>query len=158
MPESKSSPRRILAREKQRQALELRLAGVTFETIAQRVGYATRDGAHKAVTAALQYTLRPPADELRAVDLERLDKLTLAIWQRAIGGDLDAIHTALRILAQRARLLGLEIPVPTIAQLQVEQDVHITVDHRQALLDSVVTLAARAGANGGALSPDGRTG
>ena len=158
MPESKSSPRRIAAKERQKQALELRIAGVTFQTIADRVGYKSPQAAWDAVSRALAEIPRPAAEQLRALDVERLDKLEVAVWPRALRGEPDAVLSALRILGQRAKLLGLEVPVPTIAQLQVEENVHITVDHRQALLDSVVTLAARAGADGGALSPNGRTG
>ena len=158
MGESKSSPRRIEAKERQRQALELRKAGVTLEQIARTVGFKSKQAAHDSIRRALAEIPRLPAQELRELDLQRLDQLGFAVWQRAIAGDVDAISSALRILAQRAKLLGLEVPVPTIAQLQVDQNVHVTVDHRQALLDSVVTLAARAGADGGALSPNGKTG
>lgn len=158
MPESKSSPRRILAKERQRQALELRKAGVTLERIAETVGFKSKQAVHDSIRRALADIPRLPAQELRELDLQRLDQLGFAVWQRAIGGDTDAIHAALRILAQRAKLLGLEIPIPTIAQLQVEQQIHVTVDYREALNNTVATLAARAGQNGGAVSPNGKTG
>ncbi len=136
--ESLSSPRRIAAKFRQQQALELRLAGVTFQTIADRLGYATRDGAHKAISAALQATIQQPADELRAVDVERLDKLTQAVWIRAIGGDLQAIDRCLKILAQRARLLGLDLgaehaPAQTLLPGQREVTMRIVYDDPPSL-------------------------
>lgn len=110
--ESKSSVRRIQAKQRQKQALELRLAGVTFEVIAERLHFRSRQGAHDAVTRALQDTIQRPADELRAADIERLDRLFLAVWPLAIQRNLAALDRCLHILAQRARLLGLDIKDP----------------------------------------------
>jgi hypothetical protein len=104
--------RQIAAHARQLQALELRLAGVTYEQIAGQLGYASRSGAHKAVGAALKATLREPADELRELAAERLDRATTAIWRRVQDGDGHAIDVLLRIEARRAKLLGLDAPAP----------------------------------------------
>ena len=61
MPESKLSPRRIAAVEKQGQALELRMAGRTWREIAEALGYASHSGAIEAVRVALQKTVEEPA-------------------------------------------------------------------------------------------------
>ena len=111
MPESKTSPRRIAAVDKQRQALELRKAGATFQSIAQALNYATAQGAYCAVEAGLRKTLQEPADGLRRLDSERLDSLLLAIWPQARAGSLDNIEMVLKILTRKARLLGLDAPV-----------------------------------------------
>jgi hypothetical protein len=102
--------RRLAARERQLRALELRLAGVTYQQIADELGYAGRQGAFKAVEAALKLTLREPADNLRRISAERLDRATLAIWRAVNAGDLQAIDRLLRIEARRAKLLGLDAP------------------------------------------------
>ena len=112
MPESRTSPRRIEAYEKQRQALALRMAGATFEVIATTLGYASRQGAHMAVEAALHKTIQEPADQLRKLDVERLDALLLAVWQPAKAGSLPHIAAALTILARKAKLLGLDVALP----------------------------------------------
>ena len=156
MPESKSSPRRIEAKERQRQALELRKAGVTFEQIAVSVGFRSKQAAHDSVRRALADIPKLPAMELRTLDAERLDALEFAVWRTALAGDLGAIDRVLRILQQRARLLGLEISVPTV--IQVDGNVNVAVSHREAMVNTVATLAARAGADGGVASPNGRTG
>jgi hypothetical protein len=109
--ESRTSPRRIAAVEKQSQALELRKAGATYDSIAQTIGYSSRAGAALAVEAALRKTLQEPADELRKLDLERLNTMLLAIWARARQGSLDDIDMVLKILARKAKLLGLDAPV-----------------------------------------------
>jgi hypothetical protein len=40
----------------------------------------------------------------------RLDELQVAVWDRAINGDLPAAHCVLKIMDRRAKLLGLDKP------------------------------------------------
>jgi orotate phosphoribosyltransferase-like protein len=96
--------------EKQRRALELRKAGMGFQSIADALGYANHTGAYKAVKAALKATIQHPADELRKVESERLDALLKACWQVALQGNLLAVDRVLSIMARRAALLGLNAP------------------------------------------------
>ena len=105
-----NTERKLQALDKQRQALELRSAGYSYETIAAQLHYADRGGAHKAVVAGLKASLREPSERLRALEEERLDKLLAAIWAKALAGDLKAVDRCLRILERRARLLGLDSP------------------------------------------------
>ena len=100
----------IRAHERQLQALELRKAGASYEAIAERLGYADRSGAYRAVKAALTLTLREPAAELRSLEAERLDAMLLPLWRRVQTGDEKAVDRALRIMERRARLLGLDAP------------------------------------------------
>lgn len=125
MSESKTSKRRLEAAAKQRQALSLRQAGVTYADIADRLGYAASSGAYKAVMAALDKTLQEPADELRRVELARLDRLQSSVWLAATGGDMTALDRILKIMERRARLMGLDAPVKigvniTVLSLVVE--------------------------------------
>jgi hypothetical protein len=49
------------------------------------------------------------------MEVERLDTLQRAVWQDAIGGDIKAVETALRIIQARAKVLGLDnMPVNTV--------------------------------------------
>jgi len=109
--QSRSSPGRITAREKQRQALELRKAGATFEMIAKQLGYAGRQGAAMAVEVALRRITERPAEELKKLDMERLDMLFLYLMPKIRAGDAFAINAALRIMERRAKLLGLDMPI-----------------------------------------------
>src|ERR1700736_4114313 len=77
---SPTSPRRLRALENQRQALGLRMAGASFDEIAESLGYANRAGAHKAVMTAIEGTLREPAAQVRELELKRLDRLWLAAY------------------------------------------------------------------------------
>lgn len=97
--------------EKVRKAIELRKAGATYEKIAEALGYENRSGAYKIVISALRDLVQEPARELRTLEAERLDSMTLALWARAQKGDLAAIDRLLRIMERRARLLGLDLPL-----------------------------------------------
>lgn len=110
--ESSTSPRRIEAIERQAQALQLRKQGMSYDEIAQALGYADRSGAYVAVRSALSSILEPAVEELRDVEGEALNVAQEAIWQKVVKGDLSAVNTFLRISERRARLFGLDKPVP----------------------------------------------
>lgn len=101
---------RLRAAERQKQAMQLRLAGASYDDIAARLGFAGRGGAWRAVMSALKQTLQEPADELRKMELERLDRLLLGVWGQAAKGNQGAIDRALKIMERRAKLLGLDAP------------------------------------------------
>lgn len=105
---SPTSPLRLKALERQRQALALRMAGASFDEIAESLGYADRGGAHKAIMAAIESTLREPAEGVRELELKRLDRLLMAAWKAATAGDLQAIAVCLQIMKRRADFEGLD--------------------------------------------------
>lgn len=135
MGEPKTSVRRVVAVDKQQQALELRKGGKTFEYIAEKLGYASKSGAHKAVLTALQKTLQEPADELRTLERERLEAMFESLWWAASHGDPHAVDRALKIMEQRAKLLGLNAPVK--------------VDYRHILMQEVQRIADEEGLDAG---------
>jgi len=106
--ETRGRKNRALATERQQQALELHKAGVGYQAIADHLGYAGPSGAYKAVEAALQKTLQQPADELRGLELERLDTLHRTLWPKAVTGNLRAVDRVLSIMKRRSQLLGLD--------------------------------------------------
>lgn len=115
------------------EALELRKRGLSYSEIARALGYANEGGAHKAVQRGLQAIVAEPAQDVRELELARLDVL----WKRALKalerhhvtvsngrvvylGDtpieddtqaLQAIDRLLKIQERRARLIGLDAPV-----------------------------------------------
>jgi hypothetical protein len=125
--ESKTSERRLEAAEKQRKALELRKAGTPFEVIARELGYRGPSSAYNAVMSALRKTLQEPADEVRNLELTRLDNLLLKLWHRALAGRYTAIDRVLKILERRAKLLGLDAPVKVEGDLRGVVAVHSSV-------------------------------
>lgn len=88
----------------------MRLAGVSFEEIATRLGYSSKSGAYKAVTTALQKTIQEPANELRTLELTRLDAMLQATWDAAQRGLPQAVDRVLKIMERRAKYLGLDAP------------------------------------------------
>lgn len=110
MSESKTSERRLAAAEKQLNALELRKAGASFQLIADKLGYGGPSGAYKAVESALLKTLQEPANEVRKLEVERLDGMWLALYPAMRSGDPSAIAQGLKIMERRAKLLGLDAP------------------------------------------------
>lgn len=101
-----SKPRtETLAREQQ--VLELRRAGLTFDQIASRVGYASRSSARTAYRRALERTGQDQTpQEARKLEVDRLERLQLTLWPKAVKGDLQAIDRVLKISEQRTGLRG----------------------------------------------------
>ena len=108
--ESKTSPRRIQAVMKQRQALEMRMAGHTYDQIAHELGYKDHTSALYSVKKALQKTLEPPAQQYRALTLERLTMVMQTFWPAMLTGDDDAARTVLHALKDIRQLMGLDAP------------------------------------------------
>jgi hypothetical protein len=103
-----NSQRQLDALPKKLQALELRKAGLSYDAIAQEMGYKTKVGAYNAVMAALKKTLQEPADDLRKVEVARLDELLMTMWEkRHLPLYTDRI---IKIMERRAKLLGLDAP------------------------------------------------
>lgn len=109
--ESKTSPRRLAAAERQRQALALRTGGANFEEIAEALGYKGRNGAYTAVMAALARIPEAEVAAYRKLNMERLNQMRLQYWRLAKAGDLEAMEMELKVQTQEAHYLGLYAPV-----------------------------------------------
>jgi hypothetical protein len=53
---------------------------------------------------------REAVGELRSLEVERLNSLQVAMWQKAMDGDVPSAIAVLRVIMARCRLLGLEGP------------------------------------------------
>jgi hypothetical protein len=91
--------------------MQLREAGVSFEKIAESLGYRDRSSAYKAVMAGLRAARLEPAKALRQLELRRLDKLWLALWAQATAKppDYASFDRLIKIMQRRAALTGLDI-------------------------------------------------
>jgi hypothetical protein len=146
---------RVAAVDRQVRALQLRRSGATYDDIARAVGFASRSGAYKAVARALRERLLEGVDALRSLELERLDRLQLACWPAATANppNLEATRTILRIMAARARLLGLnaateikgEILYRSMAE-QIAREENVSVEQILAEAERIVDEARRGGA------------
>lgn len=97
------------ARIKRNKALELAAEGCSYSEIARRAGYAHRGSAHRAVFKALDEREVVGVDQLRELELDRLDCLQAGLWETALGGDTQAASAVIRIIEARTRLLGLQV-------------------------------------------------
>jgi hypothetical protein len=104
----------VLAKEAE--VLKLRRGGLTFDMIAERIGYADASGAHTAYVRACKRIIHAEVDDLRKVEGDRLDMAQAAVWGKVLQGDVAAVNSLLRIMERRAKLFGLDSP----ARQQVE--------------------------------------
>lgn len=115
--------------ERDAEACRLRADGLTYQQIADRLGI-SRGSAHEAVQRAIADIVREPAEEVRQLELLRLDQMHVAarevlearhfvvdrgqvvLWEGEPlvddGPKLQAIDRLLKIQARRAALLGLD--------------------------------------------------
>jgi len=97
---------RAADRERIAKALELRKAGATYEKIAQLLGYASKGSAHTAVKNALKEITSRPAEEIRSIEITRLETIITILWPKIRAGDLKAIETFLKVQNQLAQFTG----------------------------------------------------
>lgn len=102
------SKRSLVARKRAAQALELRLAGFTWQEIADEVKYRQASTAYNAVSDLLDRVACERVEEYRTLELARLDALQAGLWSDAIRGAVDKVQAVLKIMERRAKLLGLD--------------------------------------------------
>ena len=95
--------------ERKRNALELRLAGASYRDIAQALEVSPATALQDCKEALADIPAQQ-ADEMRTVELSRLDRLQRAVWPRAVKGDLQAVDRAIKIIDRRAKVFGLDAP------------------------------------------------
>jgi hypothetical protein len=99
--------------ERRRTAVEMKIAGASWQTIADELGFDSKASAYNDVRRGLQKAvaeLAIPLEEYRQLTLDRLEAMINALWPKVEEGDTKAIDSTLRILNQQADLLGLKAP------------------------------------------------
>lgn len=125
-PRKKSRAEKERIRERQNQAMELRMSGATYRSIASSLGYANPASAKKAVDTAISKIEIDAAKEVVAIDLARLDEYTMRCTHALrTNGDLQQIDRLMRIMEMRYKLLG--VNDETVRELQNEHG--ITTHH-----------------------------
>lgn len=124
--------RSLTTAQRDAEAARLRTQGWTYQRIADRLDFKQRADAYNAVKRVLDATVREAGEDIRALELERLDRLEAAANEvlerehvtvsngRVVvlhetplpddGPVLAAIDRLLKIQERRARLLGLDAP------------------------------------------------
>ncbi len=111
----------VAAAERRLTTLELRKAGLSLRQIAQRTGVSV-SMAKKDLDRALADLLaeqNTKAEDWRALELERLEKMHVALWPKVVNEapNMAAVDRVLRIAERRSKLLGLDMPVRSIMEL-----------------------------------------
>ena len=132
--------------DKENAVLELRRSGATCERIAQAVGYANASGAMKAYRRVVNRVQRESVDEIRQLELDRLDRLQNAYWKSAVV-ELNhrSVEVLLKIMDKRAKLLGLDAPQRLQAEVMTYDGTHdynADIERIIGLLDQVDSRVA----------------
>jgi hypothetical protein len=145
-----------------RKALEMRLAHASYEQIAAAglgTGFENRSNVRKHVQAAIAAITEEPAEEVRKLEITRLDALALGLWKKAKAGDVQAVDRLLRIQERRASYLGLD--APKLLKVELERELSGHLEKLKAGLTPDVfeqVLSVLAGEHGAATAgadPDG---
>lgn len=128
-PNSPTSPESIAARKREAEAIELRAAGLTFADIAKEMGLYDESAAHKIVMRGLGRITQEPAEELRRLECERLDRMFRSMYVKAVAGSWLAVDRCLTIMKRRAELLGLDAPIRIKQETISEEDLNAAIQH-----------------------------
>lgn len=109
-------------------AIQMRLAGATYNEIAQTLGYGTARQALVAVEKALEKELHTSGDRdaMRQLAGARLERLLRSLWPKAINPDhpdhLVAIARARELVDRHAKLFGLDAPTEIVVHSPSQQE------------------------------------
>lgn len=115
-----TKPSRLGHTERQREAIEYRITGMTFDEIGKRMGI-TPQGAYQLVTRAMnahQSVTAELVNEHRALDVARMEEIVRILWPRVQEGHLDSVDRVFKAAQRKAALLGMDLKQP-------EQHLHV---------------------------------
>jgi len=128
-------PARVTATERRRrrdaEAAQLRASGLSYDDVADRLGYSGRSAAHKAVQRALSDVVQTSTDEARRLAMQRLDALRVRLvniatdYTVATRDQVSALRVLLNVEQREAALLGLDLvtaPAVTSTMFDMEID------------------------------------
>jgi hypothetical protein len=127
---------------------DLKLAGMTVRAISAAASthfgyYIGPSTVQERIQKACAELVNPRVEELRKVEVARLDRYLASLDQKVMEGDQQSINTALRVSERRAKMLGIDMPL----QLEVKHTVVTSVD------DELEKLAAELGLADPTLAP-----
>lgn len=97
--------------ERRSKMIDMRVAGISFDVIALKLGYSSRSAASKDFTRAMERNLakeRTSIEILIETEVRRLDQMLVSLQRGVEMGNTKSIDTALRVAERRAKLLGLD--------------------------------------------------
>ena len=113
------TPARVTATERRHrrdaEAAQLRASGLSYDDVADRLGFRDRGGARKAVQRALVDVVQHSTDEARRLAMQRLDALRVRLVAIATDNtvatrdQVAALRVLLNVEQREAALLGLDV-------------------------------------------------
>ena len=135
-------------RESDARALRMRLSGATYREVARALDFAGPSGAHQAVQRELGRRLVEPANDLREIELLRLERIQAALWIHIITPNVDiatlekAVARLLQVSRRRSDLLGLDAPKKLDITHQIRaMAIAEGLDPDQAVLDAQAIIS-----------------
>lgn len=111
--QSKASAARLKGQENRIRALELRKSGASYRQIGEAIGISMQR-AHQLVMDELDRLAQlrlGNVDELRRLELERLEMASIPVVAKLKKGDLKAAMVWIKLSESRRKLLGLDAPL-----------------------------------------------
>jgi hypothetical protein len=93
--------------ELDRKVLELRKAGASLDQIANALDITAED-ANTRLRQSLRELTQDSDEDLRLLEIERLDAMQRALWPKALSGSWLAVDRCLAIMERRSQLLSLD--------------------------------------------------
>jgi hypothetical protein len=146
--------REIDLRAKETEIVSLRRAGHTWEAISNIAGYKNPMDAYRIFQKALTRHLMPKLEELRLVEMDRVDALTLVLWGKAEEGDIKAIETIIKLMERRAKITGLDAPTKIQAEV-INYEGGELGEHTRRIIELVRQAGVTEGIMGGDISETG---
>ena len=129
--------------ERQRQAIELRKSGLTYEAIGEHLGI-SKQSAHELVGRALERfdsTTTEAVEHLRREEAAKLAAVHEVLWPGVMAGDLAVTDRWLKLSARASQLLGLDRSITQPAEAHLH--LHTEVSPSQRPADPVVIAGMR---------------
>lgn len=126
-------------------AIQLRIAGASWDEIAQSLGFPTPRAALVATERALEKELKTEENQaqMRSLAGKRLERLLRGVWTKAIDPShpehLLAVDKARQLVDRHAKLYGLDAPTEVVvsnpAQQELEQWVATVINETKPALE-----------------------
>jgi len=102
----------VVVQSRAEAAYELKLSGSTLQEIADKLGYASRDEAARAMANLMQsqasFLTTEERTALLRMENDRLDRLLSKVWPSAMTGDPRSVEAALKITDRRIKINHLD--------------------------------------------------
>lgn len=111
-----TAPERMSAAVRASKIVSLRAAGATWAECARATGYANASSAYRSAKKWINKQSHEDRETMRLIEGARFDRLQLAVWSRALTGDLAALDRVLKISAARREMFGLNAPTRLVIE------------------------------------------